>query len=99
MFLGEVLTNAVRHGAPGSAPRVSIAGDPVRREMHVRVENRVRDGMTTSPSGDAYGGLAILEALARLFDWRDLTFNVSAGIFTAEWRIPASVKTGSGQPD
>jgi hypothetical protein len=99
MFIGEVIANAVRHGRPGSVPRVEITCDAVRREIHFRVENETPATAGGPPQGDAYGGLSILRALARLFEWRDLTFARSAGRFVAEWRVPASVKGPAGQAD
>ncbi len=86
LFLGELVANAVRHGRPGTTPRVVIAHDPVRREVSFVVEN-VSDRAAVDPRGEAYGGLAILRALARLFEWRDLTFEARADTFRAEWRV------------
>jgi PAS domain-containing protein len=103
MFLGEVVTNAVRHGRPGSVPRVEVRCDPVRREIAFRVENLTASdrpaGAAATVDGDAYGGVAILRALARLFEWRDLTFRSADGTFVVEWRVPASVRGPAGQAD
>jgi PAS domain-containing protein len=99
MFLGEVVTNAVRHGRPGSVPRVDVRHDPVRREIAFRIENLTTGAGGAPPRGDAYGGLAMLRALARLFEWRDLTFRSADGAFTAEWRVPAGVRGPAGQAD
>lgn len=86
LFLGELVANAVRHGRPGTVPRVMVAHDPVRRELAFAVEN-VTDRATADLRGETYGGLAILRALARLFEWRDLTFGSRNGMFRAEWRV------------
>jgi hypothetical protein len=102
MFLGEVVANAVRHGRPGSVPRVEVTCDAVRREIHFRVENETsatNAAVGGPPQGDAYGGLSILRALARLFEWRDLTFTRTPGRFVAEWRVPASVRALEGDAD
>ena len=42
------------------------------------------DGPAVEPRGDAYGGLSILRALARLFEWRDLAFTRQANRFVAD---------------
>jgi PAS domain-containing protein len=100
MFLGEVVTNAVRHGRPGAVPVVEIRCDAVRREITFRVENATaRDAAPGAPRGEVYGGLSILRALARLFDWRDLTFETKAGKFVVEWRVPATVRGPAGKAD
>ena len=99
MFLGEVVTNAVRHGRPGAIPAVAIRCDAVRREITFRVENATRADAGPPPQGEAYGGLSILRALARLFDWRDLTFDTKSGRFVVEWRVPARVRGPAGKAD
>ncbi len=100
-FLGEVLTNAVRHGAPGTVPHVSIVCDRIRKELVFQVQNETPQTSQESidVEGDAYGGLSLLRALARLFDWRDLTFTRGPGRFVACWRVPFSERPRSGQPD
>ena len=45
-FLTEVLSNAMRHGATGSAPHVAIQCDRVRKELVFAVENHRRDDCT-----------------------------------------------------
>jgi len=42
LFLEEVLVNAVRHGRPGSVPRLSLFVDRGRRELLCEVENETR---------------------------------------------------------
>jgi len=91
-FLGEVLINAIRHGRPGSTPALRIAFDRVRRELVFEVENDLRaepDGPARD-RGESYGGRRILERLARLFEWRDLSFERRAGTYLVSWRVPAS---------
>lgn len=99
MFLGEVIGNAVRHGRPGTVPVVDISCDPSRREIRFRVENETADTSDAPPSGDAYGGLSILRALARLFDWRDLTFTRAEGRFVVAWSVPASAQASGDDAD
>jgi PAS domain-containing protein len=99
MFLGEVVTNAVRHGLPGSVISIDIVCDPVRRELEFRIENQTADRRTDPPAGEAYGGLAMLGALARLFEWRDLSVSRADGRFLVSWRVPASVGAPEGQAD
>jgi PAS domain-containing protein len=91
-FLGEVLINAIRHGRPGSTPALRIALDRVRRELLFEVENDLRadpDGPARD-RGESYGGRRILERLARLFEWQDLSFERRAGSYLVTWRVPAS---------
>ncbi len=88
-FVGEVLTNAVRHGAPGTTPSVTIGCDRVRKELTFVVTNAIVPGATSAGAGDAYGGLAILAAMARLLEWRDLRFDRTADRFEVSWRVPA----------
>jgi hypothetical protein len=99
MFLGEVVTNAVRHGRPGSIPKVEITCDPVRREVQFRVQNAMRDHLDGPLEGETYGGLSILRALGRLFGWRELSFTVERGAFVAQWRVLASTRGASGKAD
>ena len=51
-----------------------------------------------SPSarGDAYGGIALLATVARLFGWRALHFTPSPGRFRASWSIPVSERPAAG---
>lgn len=99
LFLGEVLGNAMRHGAPGCVPRLTVVCDRARGELAFRVENE------TGPSGagridahDTYGGLAVLAALSRLSGWSALDTRVSGSRFVAEWTIPAGRRM-PGQAD
>jgi hypothetical protein len=88
-FLGEVLINAIRHGAPGSTPALRIALDRVRRELRFEVENDLRSEPRDG-DGETYGGKSILRQLARLFEWRDLQFDRREATYLVSWRVPAS---------
>jgi hypothetical protein len=88
-FLGEVLINAIRHGAPGSTPALRIALDRVRRELRFEVENDLRSEPRDG-DGEAYGGKSILRRLARLFEWRDLRFERRERTYVVSWSVPAS---------
>jgi hypothetical protein len=94
LFLSELVANAVRHGAPGTTPRLSIVCDRVRGELLCRVENNVHDA-SGSDRGDSYGGLAMVTAMARLFEWRDLSLRRDGGTFIAAWSMPFSTRAGS----
>jgi hypothetical protein len=76
-FLTEVLSNAMRHGAARSTPRVAIRCDRVKKELAFEVDNDRRDDR--APSQSKYGGLALLAGMARLFLWRDFAAARSAG--------------------
>jgi hypothetical protein len=92
LFLGEVLTNAVRHGRPATTPRVTMACDRVRRELTCTVVNALAAPRApgAAVSGDAYGGGAIQRALARLFGRRDFTHTARGDTFVARWVVPVS---------
>jgi hypothetical protein len=96
-FLGEVLTNAVRHGRAGTTPRCGISADRVRSEIEIEVRNDV--GSTPLSAGEPYGGVRILHAMARLFEWRDLVLMREDGQFVARWRMPASIRSAPGDAD
>ncbi len=88
-FLGEVLINAIRHGAPSSTPALRIALDRVRRELRFEVENDLRSE-TFDGDGETYGGKGILRRLAGLFEWRDLRFERRDRTYAVSWSVPAS---------
>jgi PAS domain-containing protein len=102
LFVAEVLTNAVRHGASGTRPSIRIACDPVRRELSAIVENAIDAPASDTPAtarGESYGGLAILRAMARLFGWRDLTITSDSSRFIVSWRAPLTRRDPTGRAD
>jgi hypothetical protein len=92
LFLNELIANAVRHGVPGTTPRLSIVCDRVRGELLCRIENAVAEGAAGPERADAYGGLAMVRAMARLFEWRDLEFRREGGVFQVVWAVPFSTR-------
>ena len=96
LFLEEVLVNAVRHGRPGSVPRLGLFVDRGRRELLCEVENETRDDERGSIRIEPYGGRRLLERLARLFGWEGLTFEAREGRFMVSWRIPVSERGEAG---
>jgi hypothetical protein len=96
-FLTEVLSNAMRHGAAGSMPRVTIQCDRVRRELVFRVENECRDDRARD--GSKYGGLALLTGMARLFGWRDFSAGTDGSRFLVTWRASLTRRDQPGKPD
>ena len=97
VFIGELLTNAIRHGASGSVPEVTMSFDRVRRDVQFTLSNAAEPGEGV-PSGEAYGGLEIVRVMARLFGW-PLVLERTADRFVASWSAPASDRGTSGQPD
>ena len=93
-FVGEVLTNAIRHGVPGTVPGITITCDRVRKELMFAVTNAVAGGTDVPSAGDTYGGLAILNAMARLLEWRDLRFERVDDRFEVSWRVQAGERRG-----
>ena len=96
-FLTEALSNAMRHGAPGSVPGLAIRCDRVRKELEFIVENERREGAAAARS--TYGGLAILEGMARLFGWRAFAAGPQGSRFVVSWRAPLTRRDQPGQPD
>jgi hypothetical protein len=99
LFIGEAIVNAVRHGMPGTVPRVSIACDHARRELAFSVSNACPSCPDEGVRSETYGGVAILRTLARLFEWRDLEFARRNDVFEASWRVPVSQRPTAGQAD
>jgi hypothetical protein len=98
LFVGELITNAVRHGRPATRPRVRITCDRVRKELTLRVENAIEPS-NAAGQADAYGGLSIVRAMARLFEWTELACGPSGDTFVAAWSFPASESGGRGDAD
>jgi hypothetical protein len=96
LFLEEMLVNAVRHGRPGSVPRLGLFLDRGRRELLCEVENETRDDDRRPIRIEPYGGRRLLERLARLFGWEGLTFTAEDGRFMVSWRIPVSERGEAG---
>lgn len=94
LFLSELVANAVRHGDPGTTPRLLIVCDRVRGELQCRIENMASRSGFGPDRIDAYGGLAIVTAMARLFEWRELTFAREQQLFVASWVVPFSTRRG-----
>lgn len=68
-LLGELLVNAIKHGAPGTAVELEAEVDRGRRELTVRLSNSVQDPSSPERPDKAYGGRAIIQELARLCGW------------------------------
>jgi hypothetical protein len=96
-FLTEALSNAMRHGAAASVPSVLIRPDRIRRELEVTIENERRDDRPQSRS--SYGGLSILEGMARLFGWREFSAGPRGSRFAVSWRAPVTRRDQPGKPD
>jgi PAS domain-containing protein len=96
-FLTEVLANAMRHGAAGTTPRVVVRCDRVRNEAHFAVENERRTDRCSS--GGAYGGLALMRGMARLFGWREFSAAPQHSTFVVSWRVPLARRDQQGRPD
>ena len=100
LFLEEVLVNAMRHGKPGSRPRISVSLDPVRRELCWQVENSVGQISDRDPEDlEPYGGRRMLERLAHLFGWTDLSFAHEQDRFRVSWRVQVSERAAPGEAD
>jgi hypothetical protein len=98
LFIGELVTNAIRHGRPATRPRVRITCDRVRKELALEIDNAV-DPTAVAGQADAYGGLSIVRAMARLFEWTERACGPSGETFVAAWSIPASESGARGDAD
>ena len=98
LFVGELVTNAVRHGRPATRPCVRISCDRVRKELTLLVENTIDPAAPAGP-GDTYGGLQILRAMARLFEWTEIACGPAGERFVAQWSLPASERGGRDDAD
>jgi PAS domain-containing protein len=99
LFVGELITNAVRHGRPSTQPRVRIDCDRVRKELTLRIENAIEPSRLPAGAGDGYGGLSIVRAMARLFGWDEITCGAMGEVFVAAWSMPAIERGGRGEAD
>jgi PAS domain-containing protein len=99
LFVGELVTNAVRHGRPSTRPRVRITCDRVRKELTLVVENAIEPALVPARRDGGYGGLPIVRAMARLFEWEEVACGPSGDSFVAQWSIPASESGGRGDAD
>jgi hypothetical protein len=61
------------------------------------MENQRRDERPQPRS--AYGGLSILEGMARLFGWREFAAGPQGPVFVVSWRAPITRRDRPGKPD
>jgi PAS domain-containing protein len=95
LFLHELVANAVRHGAPGTTPAFSITCDRTRGELRAELANRPRAEDADPSREEAYGGLSILKAMTRLFEWPlafDRPIRDGDRWFVASWVMPFSTR-------
>lgn len=89
-FLGEALVNAVRHGPPGSVPKVVAREAPgsVSRSLELAISNPTSESMARKKRGDEYGGTDLLDQLADRLGWERPSRTVANGVHTIAWRAP-----------
>lgn len=97
-FLTEALSNAMRHGVPGSHAEVVVRCDRVRSELAVEITNARRLD-TRAGEGRTYGGLSLLAGMARLFGWREFEARPDSNVFRVSWRAPLTRRDVPGEPD
>lgn len=88
-FLSEIMVNAIRHGKPGQRPKLEIKYNLRRKELVFHMSNGIQQD-STGYQAKAYGGLAILNRLVKLFGWHPLDLKETEATFTTTWRVPAS---------
>jgi hypothetical protein len=86
-------------------PRRRLAGllshgvDTLARVLEHVLRSAIAPSALPARPGDAYGGLAIVRAMARLFGWDERGCGPSGERFVAEWALPASEGSGRGDAD
>lgn len=96
--LGEVLVNAIKHGAPGASIVVTLRFDPARHDIVVRVCNEL--DLTRAPARPrAYGGLAIARRIAELCGWSGFSTSGEDDMFCVSWACPGVRRRESGSID
>ncbi len=99
-FLGETLTNAIRHGKADSAIRVDVTEQRNRNEICFEVSNLVDVRKANEVEQiKPLGGLAILDELARLCGWPSPERRESNGRYVVTWMIPAIRRKNRGETD
>lgn len=100
LFLGEVLINAIRHGAPGCTPKIHITLDRLRQELTFVVSNAIQAGAPADERmGKKYGGRSIVTRLAHLFGWHNLRFEQMDGEFRVSWNVTVARKESDREED
>jgi hypothetical protein len=98
--IGEILINAVKHGAPGLPIELEADIDRARRELSVRVRNEVHPGGDHGNSREdkAYGGLAIITEITRLCGWK-LSTARGGDRFELSLSCPVTLQRRDGEAD
>ncbi|MCH9688450.1 MAG: ATP-binding protein [Deltaproteobacteria bacterium] len=101
-LLGEALTNAVKHGAPGQPITLEVDLDRGRRELCLSLRNAITaapDAPREAERDDkAYGGLAIASELARICGW-SLETTTKDESFELRWSCAVTQQRGDAQVD
>jgi hypothetical protein len=97
-FLGEVLVNAIKHGAPGVPIEFDADLDRARHELCIRVRNSHHSLAHDSREDKTYGGSAILAELARVCGW-ELTRTLEREVFELRWICPVTIQRPVGSVD
>ena len=96
LFLNELIVNAVRHGTPGTVPAIAITYDRVRNEVACDIRNATPAAAPDLEHVDPYGGVSIVRAMARLFEWHNLAFRTTAaGEFVVSWTRPSGMQSAT----
>lgn len=96
--LGEAITNAIKHGAPGRPITLQIELDRGRRELSLTLRNETLLSQEPSHKTKAYGGLAITKELARMCGWAMRTQH-DAESFEICWTCPVTQQHPHGHVD
>ncbi|MGH1340303.1 MAG: hypothetical protein ACRBN8_02035 [Nannocystales bacterium] len=97
-LLGELLVNAIKHGAPGTTVALEAEVDRGRRELGLHVHNTVVEVSKPTRADKAYGGRSIAEELARLCGW-ELHLEREGDTFHARLRCPLTQRRDPGEVD
>lgn len=91
-FVGEILVNCIRHGAPYPPPNLDIQHIPGSREVTFQLTNTARDPEQHATAHKSYGGQTILQQMAKQFGWKPPTFEQKGTRYITSWQLPARKK-------
>ena len=97
-LLGELLVNAIKHGAPGTRVELEAEVDRGRRELSLHLRNTVAEPSEPNRADKAYGGRRIAQELARLCGW-SLEMGRDGATFHVRLRCPVTQRRAADDID
>ena len=97
-LLSELLINAVRHGESSSGIELEICHNRNRNEIVFQITNDASP-IAENKDGKPFGGVAIINELARLCGWESPNRHYQEGRYQVSWTIPAMRRKDESQGD